>query len=589
MKKTVSTTKLPQWDLTTLVKSEKEIERIQQDISNRVKAFQSYREKLSNPTSQMVQSAVNELKIIGELSSQIGAYADLWFSENTKNEHAKSLDAKISSFLSEQGNQTIFFSLWWKNLDEKTAQSLLPATGDDRFFLIETRRYKPYLLTEPEEKIINTKDVTGSEALAKLYGIITNSFSYAWKEKGKIKQLTREEISSYVRSQKLGERIQAYDTVWNTYQQHEGTLGEIYQNLVRDALTEDLKMRHYQTPQSPRNLSNQLSDELVNSFLSVCRKNAPIFQDYFQWKMKRLKVPYSRYHLYAPIPHREQPADFEESFKLVMNVFGNFSPRIQQLAQKVRTENRLDAVIRPGKRSGAFCYGVTPKQTSFVMLNWTGKDRDVSTLAHELGHAVHNHLAANHTILTHHAGLPLAETASTFAEMLLDEHLLSQSNSPTYQEYLLAQQIDDAYGTIGRQSFFALFEKEAFQLIQEGKTTPELSDAYEKNLKQQFGSMKLPSNARYEWLSIPHFYYSPFYVYAYSFGQLLVLSLFEQYQEEGKSFVPKYEKFLSYGGSKLPQDMLMEMGFDPREEHSWQKGFDLIKEKIKQVKKISKR
>ena len=476
-----------------------------------------------------------------------------------------------------------------KNLDEKAAQSLLPASGDDRFFLTETRRYKPYLLTEPEEKIINTKDVTGSEALPKLYGIITDGFTYAWKERGKVKQLTREELSVYVRSQKPAQRIQAYDLVWNTYQSHEGTLGEIYQNLVRDALTEDLKMRHYKTPQSPRNLANQLPDELVSSFLKVCEKNAPIFQDYFSWKLKRLKVPYSRYHLYAPIPHRDQESRFEDSWKTVMNVFENFSPRMKQLAQKVRTENRLDAVIRPGKRSGAFCDTVSPQQTSFVLLNWTGKDHDVSTLAHELGHAVHNHLAANHSILTHHAGLPLAETASTFAEMLLSEQLQSQSNSPAYQEYLLAQQIDDAYGTIERQAFFALFEQEAFKLIQEGKTTPELSDAYEKSLRQQFGSMKLLPNARYEWLSIPHFYYSPFYVYAYSFGKLLVLSLFEQYKEEGKSFVPKYEKFLSYGGSALPQDMLMEMGFDPREEKSWQQGFDLIKDKIKQIKKISQK
>lgn len=589
MKSTSSKTKLPQWDLSTLIQNEKEIDRILNEIKQKVDSFESYREKLKQPTPQMVQSAVNELKIISEKSSIISAYADLWFSENTKNEHAKSLDAKISSFLSEQANKTIFFSLWWKNLDEKTAESLLPKSGDDRFFLIETRRYKPYLLTEPEEKIINTKDVTGSEALAKLYGIITNSFSYDWKDKGKVRKLTREELSAYFRSQKENERIKAYDLIWKNYQEHEGTLGEIYQNLVRDSLAEDLKMRHYKNPQSPRNLANQLPDELVQSFLNVCEKNAPVFQDYFQWKLKKLKVPYSRYHLYAPLPHQDQENRFEDSWKLVMNVFDEFSPRIKQLAQKVRTENRLDAVIRPGKRSGAFCYGVTPKQTSFVMLNWAGKDRDVSTLAHELGHAVHNHLASDRTVLTHHAGLPLAETASTFAEMLLDEHLLAKSNSPAYQEYLMGQQLDDAYATIGRQSFFALFEQQAFKLIEEGKTTPELSDAYEKNLKKQFGSMKLPAGARYEWLSIPHFYYSPFYVYAYSFGQLLVLSLFEQYQEEGKKFVPKYEKFLSYGGSKLPQDMLMEMGFDPREEKSWQKGFDLIKDKIKQIKKVNKR
>lgn len=581
-----SKSSLPEWDLTTLLKSRNDIPKIKERFNAQVKSFLSYREKLENPSPALVTEILDAIVQMRQDSSKLGAYADLWFSQNTKNEEAKSLDANLSSYFTELGNETLFFSLWWKGLDDSTAQSLLPKNPDYRYHLQETRRYKMHTLSEPEEKIINTKDVTGSSALVRLYDIITNNFTYQWKEKGKTKTLTREELSTFVRDPKPAVRKQAYDTIWSKYAEHEGDLGDIYQNLARDHLSESMKMRRYATPISPRNLANNLSDETVESFLQVCDRNQELFRDYLKWKMKKLKVPYSRYNVYAPLPYPEQKVSFEQGWKTVMQVFNNFSPRVKQLAEKVRFENRLDVPIRPGKRSGAFCYGVLPKETSFVLLNWKGKDDDVFTLAHELGHAVHNHLASNRTVFTHHAGLPLAETASTFGEMLLTDHLLSQKNSDSYRRYLLAGQLDDAYGTVCRQASFCRFEQTAFDLVQQGKTTPELSDAYEKNLKNQFGNMQLPPNARYEWLSIPHFYHSPFYVYAYSFGQLLVYALFEQYQEEGKSFVPKYEKFLSYGGSKKPEDMLLEMGFDPNKDSSWQQGFDFLGRQFKELKKM---
>lgn len=587
MKKNKPVKKLPEWDLSTLVASPKQLQALQDEIAQKATQFESYRSKLSIPTPTLIRQIILDSKLLAEKSSILGGYVSLQFAQNTQDEKAKALDSQLSNFLAQQSTKMLFFSIWWKNLDDKTAESLLPSDPDDRYFLQETRRFKKHILTEPEEKIITTKDVTGSEALSKLYDVITNEFTYQWKDGKKIKTLSREEVSGKWRSQKAADRIQAYDLVWKRYQAHEGTLGEIYRNIAQDSVNETIPLRHYNSPISARNLGNNLTDETVSSFLAVCQKNASLFQEYFQWKSKKLRIPNSRYHIYAPLPFKEKKVSFESSWKTVMNVFESFSPHMRKLAEKVRIENRLDVPIRKGKQTGAFCAGISPKQTSFVLLNWTGKDRDESTLAHELGHAVHNHLASNRSIFTHHAGLPLAETASTFAEMLLDEYLLEKNPSPSYQQHALSQQLDDAYASIMRQSYFCAFEQQAFQMISDGKTIPEISEAYYKNLQNQFGSkMKIPIHARYEWLSIPHFYHSPFYVYAYAFGQLLVLSLYEQYKEEGKSFVPKYEKFLSYGGSKKPEEMLLEIGFDPNQKSSWQQGFDLLEEKMKQLKKM---
>jgi oligoendopeptidase F len=260
---------------------------------------------------------------------------------------------------------------------------------------------------------------------------------------------------------------------------------------------------------------------------------------------------------------------------------------MKEEAHRVLKEKRMDASLRKGKRGGAFCTVTTPKETSYVLLNWTGDLRSVSTIAHELGHAIHNHLSSSHSIFTQHAGLPLAETASTFGEILLDEHLLEQDSSPTFRKYLLAKQMDDAFASIQRQSYFTLFEKEAFEMVKEGKTIPEINHAYAQNLRAQFGKkMQIPEEFQYEWLGISHFFQAPFYTYAYAFGHLLVLNFHARYQKEGKDFVKDYERFLSYGGSKNPEKMLLEMGFNSRKKKSWENGFKLLEKKRKELMKL---
>jgi oligoendopeptidase F len=271
----------------------------------------------------------------------------------------------------------------------------------------------------------------------------------------------------------------------------------------------------------------------------------------------------------------------------VLSTFQDFHPKFREFAERVIYEQHIDSEIRKGKLSGAFCSSVSPKLTPFVLLNFDGKSRDVSTMAHELGHAIHSTIASDKPITVWGAPLPLAETASVFAEMLLNDRLFEKTINKEERTILLAEQIDDMYATIMRQAYFTLFEIDAHMIIADRNATiDEVSELYLGNLKEQFGkSVIVSEDFRWEWLYIPHFYHSPFYCYAYSFGNLLVLSLYHQFKlEEKKSFIPKYLSILSAGGSRKPESLLKESGIDITQDNFWQQGFDLVSEKVEELK-----
>jgi len=254
---------------------------------------------------------------------------------------------------------------------------------------------------------------------------------------------------------------------------------------------------------------------------------------------------------------------------------------------KVLEQNHMDSEVRKGKSSGAFCATAGPDLTPWVLMSYQGQPADAATLAHELGHAVHSLLANQHNVLSQGPSLPMAETASTFAEMLLVDHLLAEDPDPELQQLLLFRQMDDAYATIMRQAFFAMFEREAHARVHDGATVDDLSQIYFENLKVQFGdALDLSDDFRFEWLAIPHFYHTPFYVYAYAFGQLLVLSLYQQYLKEGKGFIPRYLDILAAGGSDSPARVLERAGIDFTKQTFWQGGFDVLKASLERLEAI---
>ncbi len=592
-----SNIKLGKWDLTDLVddSSTKKVAELVANIKEDVKEFEDNRRILKPDLNiSIFEGLVHKIENILEDLSTVNSFAHLKYAANTSSNEAAALVLQMEKLSSEVSNQMLFFDLWFKKeLDKNNAQRLIDSISTVyREYLRHKRLIAKYSLNESEEKIINTLEVTGLGALIKIYDRMTNNFEFTVVKKRGNKKIiktfkNKEKLLSLVRSPKANEREYAYKALLKTYEKNSGVLGEIYQNLVTQWRDENISIRGFNSAISVRNIYNNIDDAIVETLLSVCKENAYLFHGYFLEKARLIGVKkLRRYDLYAPISNSNiLKFTFKNAAKLVSDTFYKFDPRFGIYTERLFKENHIDSEIRNGKTGGAFCYTVSPQKTPYVLLNFDGMMRDVSTMAHEFGHAIHSIFASNKPILVSHAPLPLAETASVFGEMLLNEELYKKLNGEKKQIFL-AEQIDDMYATIMRQAFFTIFEIEAHKhIVEQSVTIDNISNLYIDNLKDQFGnSIRISDDFKWEWLYIPHFFHTPFYCYAYSFGNLLVLSLYQQYREEGKSFISKYLKILCAGGSEKPETLLKDSGFDITEASFWQQGFDLIKTKIKKLK-----
>ncbi|MDW0166632.1 MAG: M3 family oligoendopeptidase [Nitrososphaeraceae archaeon] len=589
--------KLGKWDLCDLVddRSTGDFVKLVDNIKKDVKEFEDNRQILKpDLNSSSFERLVHEIENILETLSRVNSFAQLKYAADTSSNEAAALVLETEKLSSQISNQILFFDLWFKKgLDKNNAQRLIDSiSAVYREYLKHKRLIAIYSLNESEEKIINTLEVTGPSALVKIYDRMTNNFEFTViKKHGNTKRTkiftNKEKLLSLVRSSKANERESAYKALFKTYEKNSGVLGEIYQNLVTQWRDENISIRGFKSPISVRNIHNNIDDTTVETLLAVCKENAHLFHDYFIEKAKLIGMKkLRRYDLYAPISSKNIPKfTFKNATRLVLDTFHKFDPSFALYTERLFKENHIDSEIRNGKTGGAFCYTVTPKRTPYVLLNFDGMMRDVSTMAHEFGHAIHSMYASDKPILVSHAPLPLAETASVFGEMLLNEEIYKKLNKEK-KKIFLAEQIDDIYATVMRQAFFTIFEIEAHkQIVEKSVTIDNISDLYTKNLSTQFGnSIRISEDFKWEWLYIPHFYHTPFYCYAYSFGNLLVLSLYQQFREEGKSFISKYLKILSAGGSEKPETLLKDSGFDITKASFWQQGFDLIKMKIDKLK-----
>ncbi len=585
--------KQTKWNLTELADHKKpEFTRQISRLESKVRNFEKVKSKLKpNISSKEFFGIIHNIEEISEDASRLSGYASLLYSSDTQSDEATTLLTKMSKLGSEIENKTLFFDLWWKRkIDEKNANRLIKDAGNLAQYLRYKRLLAKYSLSEPEEKIINTLDVTGSTALVKLYDKITNAFEYIIIINGKKKKLTREQLSVLVRSTSPNMRKTAYQTLLGKFSSNKGVLGEIYQNLALNWKDEGIEIRKYSSPISIRNIGNDVDDKTVQVLLDVCKKNSSVFYEFFAFKAKSLGLKkLRRYDLYAPSAKKfkEKNYTYEKATRLVLDSLNRFSPILSDNARKVFAQNHIDSEIRHGKRDGAFCSTISPKITPYVLVNYAGKSKDVFTLAHELGHAIHSQAASDQSILVSEAPLPLAETASTFSELLLYDNISDQM-SDTEKAAILSEKIDDIYATVMRQAFFTIFEIDAHKQIADGTTIEELSKTYLNNLKTQFaGSIELSDDFALEWSCIPHFYHTPFYCYAYSFGNLLSLSLFQMYQREGRQFAKTYLEILAAGGSKKPETLLNQYGIDISSAKFWQDGFDYIKSQVKELVAIN--
>ncbi|MGB8982644.1 MAG: M3 family oligoendopeptidase, partial [Anaerolineales bacterium] len=453
------------WDLGELFPgfNTPELQTAFDNVEEQVASFEGVRGKLkadmdADTFLDVVQAAEETLRIV----NKVYAFAELSFAGDTQDQNAQSLLGRVQQFVAEIQNRTLFFDLWWKDLDAANADRLMAASGDTRYYLEAMRHFKPHTLSESEEKVVNLKDVTGSNALVNLYNAVTNRYVFKLEVDGEVRELTRAQLQPYIQGTDAGLRAAAYQELYRVYGQDGSILGQMYQTRARDWHNENITLRKFSTPISSRNLRNDISDEAVDVLLDVTKKNAKIFQRYFRMKAKHVGMSkLRRYDIYAPVAKSDKAFEFGEAARMVLESFSAFEPRVGELAQRVFDQDHLDSEVRKGKQGGAFCASINPEVTPYVLVNYTGRARDVATLAHELGHAIHTMLASHHGTFTFHSSLPLAETASTFGEMMLTEKLLAAETDEAVRRDILFKQMDDAFATILRQVYFAIFERDA--------------------------------------------------------------------------------------------------------------------------------
>ncbi len=585
---------LPHWDLSDLFLSmeDERFLRTAETLDEMVSRFEGRRQELSEAIgAEAFLSFLQQLEEIHTAFNRLYGFAGLKFYENTQDEKALNLLTQLEQKAAELENRCLFFGLWWKKLPKPSAERLMEAAGDFRYWLEKQRSFEKYTLSEAEEKIINIKNANGVQTLCRLYDTITNRYVFQLEEAEaphEVKSLTRDGLMAYVRHPNPLMRERAYKVLYEVFTRDAVLLGQIYQAIVQDWHNEKVGLRGFSSPIAARNLENDIPDEIVNTLLQVCEEKAPLFQRYFRLKAKALGMErLRRVDLYAPLERSEKRFGWEEAKGLIFEAFQSFDPTLAKLAEQVFAARHIDAEDRPGKQNGAFCWSVVPQLTPWVLCNYQYQVRDVTTLAHELGHAVHGLLAGKHSIFTYQAPLPLAETASTFGEMLVTDLMLQRESDSKLRAALLFQQLEEAYATVMRQAYFSLFERQAHTALHNGSSPSELSEMYFQNLQQQFGAaVELEPMFRWEWITIPHFYQTPFYVYAYSFGQLLVLSLYQRYRQLGKAFVPMYLDILSAGGSQAPVELLAKHGLDVAQPTFWQGGFEVIEGWIEECERI---
>jgi len=579
------------WELEELLAGKSFDEWIQ-IILPKVEKFKRYRTLLNDSiTPQKILEIVRLEEEISMDAERVGAYYSLKSAENTQDSQALSKINQLVNIGADINNDLRFFELWFMQLNDKTAEKLLNSKElkSYKYHLESVRREKPYTKSEEIEQIMELKDVTGGDAHSTIYDIITGKYKFKWNNK----TVTQEEVVKYVREKNPKNREKAYELVLGRYKEDSLVLSEIYKNIVNDWYNDGVKIRKYQSSINVRNKSYDVSDESVEILLNTIKKNVNVFQEYFKIKYELnknagQKYPFSRYHLYAPfITKNTRKYDYDYSKAFVLDMFNNFDKRFYDRALRIFNAKHVHSHPKENKQGGAFCADVTKGMEPYIMLNHTDGLRDVFTLAHEFGHGVHDSFATEkQSHLERHASLTICETASVFSEMLLAHKLLNESKNKEEKKQLLVELLDNQYATISRQAYFVLFEKYAHEHIPKGITKEELDNYYGTLLKEQFGNMQIPEVFKHEWNYIPHIHNSPFYCYSYAWGNLFVLSLYDMYKKEGNSFVEKYIDLLSAGGSDSPNNLMKKLGINAESEEFWQRGFNIIKEEIEELKKL---
>lgn len=572
------------WDLSPLYPSldSPAIAEDMQAIARDAQAFaERYRGQVAKLGPEDLRLAIQTLEAFNSRMMKVHGFAMLAYSTDTQSDLAKDLLDKARTWGTELHNLLQFFDLELKTIPEPDFQRLLASKSLERYhyFLSRERKFAPHTLSEAEERLMALKALTGEAAWSQLYEEITALIHVPVEIDGNLQELTLEEARALASHPDRALRERARKAVMGAFAERSHVLTFIFNTLYQDH-AQDVAIRKYPSAVAPTLLGDDLDQTVLDALMSAVEARYPLAQRYFKLKAKALDIPdFSSFDTLAPYAKSERAVSFEEGRKLVLDAFDSFSPEFARIARGFFDARRIDVPPQPGKRGGAFCAGLTPGLPTYVLLNWTDRLDDVSTLAHELGHGIHFVLAGEaQTPFNYHPITPLAETASTFGEIVLTNHLLATEKDPAVRLQLLANRLEDAIGTIFRQVMYTRWELNAHARRLEGViSADEFSDMWTKEHQRLYGdSVRMLDLDRWGWSSIPHIVLYRFYCYSYAFGQLLVYALYQHYLDEGAAFVPKLLDLLRAGGSASPQDILRNVGVDITDPAFWSKGLTLV-------------
>jgi oligoendopeptidase F len=583
------------WDLSIFYKGADDpaLERDMKAVSEQADAFaRQYKGRVASLDAEEMVDAYKELEVIYDRQGRIGSFAALQYASDTTNPAYGALMQKITEFGAQIQQKLVFFELEWNQVPEEAAQKLLhdPTLAQYRHYLEAERRYQPYQLSEIEEQLLVEKAVTGRNAWTRFFTQLIASLRLDIDGQ----ERTLSQVLPMLHEADRETRRKGADAITKALNSRAMELTFIFNVLAADKASDD-KRRGYPSWVSSRNLANKAPDAVVDALIQAVTSNYEIVARHYRLKRQLLGLDeLTDYDRYAPLPTKqsEQFYSWDEAREVVLKAYDAFTPEFGDIARRFFNEHWIHAPVTPGKRGGAFCSGTTPSAHPFILLNYTGKPNDVRTLAHELGHGVHQYLAGKaQGILGMYSPLTTAEMASTFGEMLVFQDLMQKEPDAEARLSMLAQKVEDTFATIFRQISMNRFEDGLHTARRnEGELpTPRINTIWMETQRAMFGdSVHLRDDYGQWWSYVPHFLNTPGYVYAYAFGELLVLALYNLYQQRGASFVPQFIEVLAAGDSDWPEKILAKIGVDLTDLKFWEQGLSAVRALVEQEEQLAR-
>lgn len=579
---------LPKWDLTDFYQSisDKNIELDFKTLTQKVTEFaKNYKGKVTKLSGDDLHKAIKKNEEIAEKFGKISSFAYLNYASNMMDENVTSFYQNSSEKICEISKDLVFFELEINEIEEKNLEKLYNSSKNLQQYqpyLRDIRVFKKHQLPEDIEKILLEKSSTGASAWSRLFDETINNIKFSYDKK----ELNASEIFNLLSSKESTTRKKAAKIIGKTLGSNIRLLSYITNILAKDKDIND-NLRDFNLPISSRNLSNFIEDEIVDNLVTVVKENyANISHRYYKIKARLLglnKMHYSDRN--APLSMDENLTSWEDAKKIVLDAYNNFSPELAKIGQRFFDNNWIDVGVRDGKDSGAFAHPTIPSVHPYLLLNYQGKVRDIMTLAHELGHGVHQILASKKGYFMSGTPLTLAETASVFGEQLTFQEILKREQNQERKKIIIASKVEDMINTVIRQISFLEFERKVHDERKKGEiSTERLCQFWMEVQKESLGGIfTFDDEYKYYWSYIPHFIHSPFYVYSYAFGDCLVNSLYGAYKNGLDNFEEKYLAMLKAGGTLHHKELLAPFGLDASHKEFWQFGLDVISNYIDQI------